>query len=69
MKDNTPHNKKKKNSPSKEHFVGKWEKKVMGIKTSTTREKFGPKARENITVGSSKHSRSSTLKEELKYLP
>ena len=64
-----PQSRKKKNSPTKQHVVGKWEKQVMGIKTPTTGEKDSPKARDDTTFGSFEHSCSFTLKEKLNYLP
>ena len=56
MKENTPHSKKKKNSPSKkqvvEHVVGKRKNEVMGINTPTNDAKGGNKAIGDSNFGS-----------------
>lgn len=64
---NPSHSRKKKNSPSKEHVVGKRQKQVTGNKTPTTGAKGGSKARGDTAVGSSEHSGSSILKEQLNF--
>lgn len=64
---NPSHSRKKKNSPSKEHVVGKRQKQVTGTKTPTTGAKGGSKAKGDTAVGSSEHSGSSILKEQLNF--
>lgn len=66
-KESTPHSRKKKNSPSKEYVVGKRQKQVTGTKTPTTGAKGGPKVRGDTDVGSSEHSSSFTLGEQVNF--